>query len=449
MMNAAIGSALPTYFDYFQTDTPVLDGARRFLSVPLPQTAASAPPGQQPCTLSFGHTMNDIRDLRWFWETEGLPSLSGDGSIGIFPCHTSPVGASPDSLLSDAKTIAILRRNGSVDTSIRFAGFTGMRGSATGLRQAATVDGSEFWLGGIASFEYGVRYLPSARATRSIRILGQTVYPDGRYQPATVDLRSLSVYGSQVYMTSAFLTEPNRNGPAWPYTPWGGIERVGSYGALARTSTNLGTLLRGWSGRKNYHGFAFDANQVLWILEDGNVYEPVTADLAAAHFQPFALSDDNLPADADSGAAAGSSSNPLRPIYRRKSLATSIVRWAWNNNDVAWAEDAAVPRVTIMEALYTLVVRQEVVSRAAGTSMTVIYTVARKALYRVVPSQGTSLRLALAAPGQQFRGIMAAPDYSAGFSRSMSPTPFPTKSASATDTPPKSRTPSRTQKPRY
>jgi len=124
------------------------------------------------CTLSYGEV--SATSTSWWLETEGLPSLSaGRGDILLLPCHAAPVGASLRTILYSRKTIVQLGRSGRADTSVSFAGFTGLRGTATGIRQAATVDGRSFWVAGIARNEYGVRYVASRDATDSSRVYGQ------------------------------------------------------------------------------------------------------------------------------------------------------------------------------------------------------------------------------------------------------------------------------------
>jgi len=194
--NVPPGRALPTFWDFYDVNPKDVTPAEkkrpyRTISMPGSTTAmrgvTQALPGHQPCTLSYGYSTdtktpnNNATAILWFFETEGLVSSSLDRKMAIFPCHTSPVGTRMEGVLSDAKTIGILNGNLTVDTRILFSGFTGVRGTATGLRQAVTINGGEFWLAGIANFEYGIRFLSSPRATRSTRILGQTVYPDGHY----------------------------------------------------------------------------------------------------------------------------------------------------------------------------------------------------------------------------------------------------------------------------
>jgi len=446
----SIGSALPVFFDYY--DFADDSRQRPWMSVAVRRTSDA---GGNACTLSHGGTPT-ATSLTWFWDTEGLPSTAGDGSGVVLPCHTSPVGSRSDALLADAKTIAILRPNGSVDTSIRFIGFTGMRGTATGLRTAVTTNTREFWLAGIASSMYGVRYLANPRNTTTARVHGSLTRGDGSYQPATVDVRGLTLWSNQAYLTSAYVTEPNRNMPAVDdtnegLTPWGGIVRLGPYGVLARNTTRDSRLLRGMDGRRNMHGFAFTGPQELFVLEDINRYERVRMTAAAAQLAAFAapVSDEpGWPHAASSQALSISSSGTdvQRPMLARASLTTAIVRWAWAASPRGgdWKED--VPRKTyISDACYSLLVRKEAAGGtdlAAARTTTVVYTAGRTRIYRVVPETQAVTVFASAAGGTLFRGAVIAPVWNAAV------TPTRTRTRTRTRTPSKSRSRTRSSKPR-
>jgi len=438
----SVGSALPVFFDYYD----VADDSRQrpWHTVAVRRTSDA---GGNACTLSHGGTPT-ATSLLWFWDTEGLPSTAGDGSAVVLPCHTSPVGSRSDALLADAKTIAILRRNGSVDTSVRFTGYTGVRGTATGLRTAVTTNTREFWLAGIASSNYGVRYLANPRNTSSTRVHGSMTRGDGSYQPATIDVRGLTLWGSQAYLTSAYVTEPNRNMPALDdtnegLTPWGGIVRLGAYGVLARNTTRDSRLLRGMDGRRNMHGFAFAGPQELFVLEDINRYVRTPVAAAAAQLAGFAApvgGDPGWPNAASSQALSMSSSgtDAQRPLLARASLTTAIVRWAWmvSPRGGDWKED--IPRKAyINDACYSLVVRKEAAggaAPAAARTTTVVYTAGRAKLYRVVPETQAVTVLASAAGGTLFRGVAIPPSWGSGMSPSYTPTRSRTPSKSGTRT---------------
>ena len=118
------------YFDSFDTKSA------QWLTSPALFSDSAVARGRSACTLTFGDV--GPASTNWWAETEGLPSSPASTKDAVLlPCHTAPAGANVASILQSQKTIAILRRDGSVDTSIRFTGFTGMRGTATGLRQVA------------------------------------------------------------------------------------------------------------------------------------------------------------------------------------------------------------------------------------------------------------------------------------------------------------------------
>jgi hypothetical protein len=450
------------FFDYYDTaDSRPAASVRPWLSVPVKSTAGSSAAGaSQACTLAHGSTASD--SLLWFFDTEGLPSTAGDGSAVVLPCHTSPAGSRASTVLADAKTIAILRRNGIVDTTVRFTGYTGVRGTATGLRTAVTTNTREFWLAGIANANYGVRYLAGPRSNSTGRVLGAVTRADGSYQPATVDVRGLTLWGSQTYLTSAYTTEPNKNMPATDdvydgLTPWGGIVRIGQYGALMRNTTKDARLLRGMDGRRNMHGFAFAGPQELFIAEDVNRYVRTAGAVAVAQLAEFGTADAaneaGWPRTSSSQAMAMSAggTDPRRPLLARASLTTAVVRWFWSNAPTGseWKEDAG-RKVYINDACYSLVVRREVVAAAAAATAaggssaaratTVVYTSGRTKIYRVVPETRVVTVLASlpTAQGQLFRGVAIPPSWGAA----VTPTPTRTRTrAPASKSATRTRTP--------
>jgi hypothetical protein len=209
--NTAPGTALPVTYDLITWDFST------WRSVPLPKTT-SADGTRRACTLSYSAATNPSID--YYLDTEGLPSLAAvTKNFVVVPCHGSPPGASQRNLLWDTNTIAMLNIRAGIET-IPLAGFTGARGTQTGLRQAVTANGTEFWLTGVALNNYGVRWLPNRTSLNSIHIHGQTLYPNGRYQAGTYDSRALTMWGGELFMSSSWIAEPNENGNVYPYTPW-------------------------------------------------------------------------------------------------------------------------------------------------------------------------------------------------------------------------------------
>ena len=416
------GTALPVTLEF-------LDGAgATWLNVSLPTVSVA---GRQACTLSFG-ALGPTSTSYWL-DTEGLPSLAGSGDAVVLPCHTSPAGAPLGALLADAKTIAVLHRNGSADTSIRFTGFTGVRGTSTGLRTALTTNGREFWLAGIANSNSGLRYLAEPSRANTTRVHGSKFLDQSplRYEVGTLDLRGATLWGSQLYVTSSYAVEPNRNMPADQaayrgYTPWGGVVRVGELaGPLPRAATPEAALARGFDGRRSYWGFTFESPRALWILEDTSRYARAPAAAQAA----FTAAMDALAPSAAAAAAAAGEPAAARPVLYRASEGTAVVAWRWAPLLVRWVEDA--PRkVYLGEACYSLAARAEP-SRAPGGGgpVWVVYTTSRTRLFRVDTAAGTARVLRQAPDGQLFRGV-ALPPYvrqpqsvSPAVTRSKSPLP--------------------------
>jgi hypothetical protein len=360
------------------------------------------PGAPSACTLTFGAV--NPSSTSWWAETEGLPSVaSATQDAVVLPCHAVPAGSSVAAILQSHKTIAILRRNGSVDTAIRFAGFTGLRGTATGLRQVATLDArSEFWVAGIANSQYGLRYLSHPSRTNTSRIHGSVFWTSEvpvRYQPGSMDLRSLVLHGSQLYISSSYLVEPNRNMAFSPYSPWGGIVRVADYGVLARATTTESNLLKGFSGRRNLWSFHFEGTRSLYLLEDTTRYVKLgTATQASVEATLIATGRAPLLA-----AAQVAESASFRPMFTRSFVQTAVANWKWTVDQ--WVEESAATKTYINDGCYSMVGRAEAPrgAPASAAKQWAVYTTGRKALYRVNPAANTVAVVAAAPAGQLFR----------------------------------------------
>lgn len=141
----------------------------RFYSNPLPTQARGS---QAACTLSYGDVASPSSVTYWL-DFEGFPSLASNTRDRVFfPCHNLTAGSTARQLLNSSKTIADLNRAGRIDTSVSFFGFTGARGTQTGIKQVASQDGNSFYILGIANNNYGLRFLPSRSADRTGRIYG-------------------------------------------------------------------------------------------------------------------------------------------------------------------------------------------------------------------------------------------------------------------------------------
>ena len=105
--------------------------------------------GLAPCTLGVG-----VGD--WLYDTDGLPSNSADGLLAIAPCFTIPAGAPMRGALDVAKTISVLRSSGyATEAGLVLSYNTSY--ALGGVRQAATIDGSTYWLAGMGGLDWGFR----------------------------------------------------------------------------------------------------------------------------------------------------------------------------------------------------------------------------------------------------------------------------------------------------
>ena len=435
ILNTDVGTALSVHLDYVDRSGAV------WRTSSLPSSGAS------PCTLSHAQGALGPSSLSYWLETEGLPSLSSGNAAVVLPCHSSPAGAPQASLLSDQKTIAILALDGGTVTSLPFFGFLGARGSSTGMRQAVSTNAQEFWVGGIASSQFGLRYLASRTSNTTVRVHGSLWFPETppRYQAGSMDLRGVTLQGNQLYVTSSYVVEPNRNMEKPSYTPWGGVVRIGARGMIRRNQTYDGTLLRGFDGRRSFWTFLFEQTQSMWLIEDVGRYSRVST-LISTQADAAAMLDVNGMAPASKPEQPAAS----RPWFYRDSVGTAIVNWKWNNAAGGrWAEvNATKTYLPGGEAAYSLAGRLE--PQAGGIAMAwTLYTTTRSRLYRVRPAANTAgavevVRLAPA--GTIYRGV-ALPPYQDAPTASPSPTSSRTKlrppTPSSTATRSKSRKPRR------
>lgn len=416
--NAAPGTALPVFFDLVELATGLT-----WLSVPVPAAeGAGGSPDNNPCTLSVGPAEDGTPGSTrsdWYWETDGFATHDPAGRAAFFPCHAVPAGAAITRM--ERKSIALLWSNGTVDTSANFSAFTGARGSATGLHTALSQDLQSFWLAGVAEREYGLRLLPSRGASATTRIYGSTLYPTGRYQMGTVDLRGVAAFDGFLFMTSASaLSEP------------GALEHTvaaisGNAGPLPRgsVSSNDVATLRGLAGapQRNLWGIVFERNgRTLWALDDQTTYASV---------------DDPT------------RNTAMRPRFARTALRTALIKYTLSdvNGAPTWRQDARASMKIANEACYQLEARYSGI--ANGVFM--LYTASRSKLFEINTVTRVVRLVARATPGTQFRSVAIQPGFgtgqpraSSGLSGSRSPPP------SRTSTPSTSRTASRSRsrKPR-
>lgn len=430
VLNTVIGTALSVHLDYVDRSGAVC------------RTSSLPTRGASPCTLSHAQGALGPSSTSYWLETEGLPSLSSGNDTVVFPCHASPVGSPLASLLSDRKTIAILAQDGRTMTSSPFLSFVGARGSSTGIRQAVSTNSQEFWVGGIANTQFGLRYLASRASNRTTRVHGSLWFPEmpPRYQAGSMDLRGVTLLGSQLYVTSSYVVEPNRNMDKPSYTPWGGVVRIGKRSELKRNQTYDGALLSGFDGRRSFWTFLFEHTQSMWLVEDVGRYS--RASVAASNLANTAV----MLAVEMPSASLPNEPAAQRPWFYRDSVGSAIVNWKWYGGAGGgrWAEVATTKTyLPGGEAAYSLAGRME--PQASRAWAWTLYTTTRSRLYRVRPATRQVEVVRLAPAGTIYRGV-ALPPYQDASVPSRSSTSSRTKSRSPT--PSRSATRSKTRKPR-
>jgi trimeric autotransporter adhesin len=214
-------------------------------SFPLRSTTADGP--APACTL--GVTVAGTTSL-WRYDTDGLPSRSADGAVVVLPCFDIPAGDAM-SMTTD-KAIAVVAPSGTpayvrVDVTTYYGSYT-----PTGFLQAATVDGTAFWLSGMSISQWGFRYLAPGALT-SVSVLGES---DG--EPGYNDARGIAVFDGKLYGS----TTP-ADGAAQA-----GVFQIGAAG-LPTAATATWTMLPGvatpWT-------FAFENGTSLWASMDAVGY---------------------------------------------------------------------------------------------------------------------------------------------------------------------------------
>ena len=285
---------------------------------------------------------------------------------------------------------------------LRFRGFTGVRGTATGLRQATTQAGREFWVAGIAARNYGIVYFNAESPDNATVIHGArftTKQTPLQYEPATLDVRGLMVSQNQLIMSSSYLVERNRNMPStddfWASaTAWGGIIRVvdddDGQGA-PRTRTRQSRLATGFTGRRNFWTFIYEHPRSLWMLEDIGVYT-LASEAGVAAFQTAMQS---LTDQVTVGKTAG-------PVLMKGKPSTLIVNWQFNG--YRWREPAIQDKTRIRDACYSITGRNEA-TVPSELQRWIVYTASRTKLYRVNPQSRVVKVLLQAQSGYLFRGV--------------------------------------------
>ena len=238
--------AYPTYWDEYTTYVNEYQpdpAGYRIRSTANSQIAAS---GQQPCVLGIGSNA-------WLYDTDGLPSNSVNGYLAVAPCYTIPVGAEMDTALDFPKVISILRDDGLIIQSSPFNAYRETYAEG-GIRQVVTVNGSSYWLSGMGSNDWGVRYLESG-SNATLSISSDSVDAPGYY-----DTHGIAINNGQLFGTDSTLD-----------TNFGGIYSIGN--GLPTTAASS-TLLNGFSGASDgIWTFVFENVSSIWAAV---VQDPVT-----------------------------------------------------------------------------------------------------------------------------------------------------------------------------
>ena len=103
--------------------------------------------GVPACTLAVASSSNTAGDS-WFYGSDGLPSISADGSAAMLMCFDIDVGG--EMSMNAPKVVAVIHP----DRSVSYSGglsdaYIGIY-STPGIRQVASIDGATgFWMSGV------------------------------------------------------------------------------------------------------------------------------------------------------------------------------------------------------------------------------------------------------------------------------------------------------------
>jgi hypothetical protein len=194
--NAALGAvSTATYLEEFAPDGSPIQ------TIALPTAASGA---NMPFTLTGNGT------------TEGYISLSTNGQYLTMGGYGVAPGVATPSTPAGGRVVARIDMNGNIDTTTVLGDNSS---NNTGIiRSVASVDGTNFWIGGSA---LGVRYTTLGTTTKSTRVNTGT----------PTNIREVNIFNGQLYASSA-------NGT------YQGVGTIGT--GLPTDTTNTGTLLNGF-----------------------------------------------------------------------------------------------------------------------------------------------------------------------------------------------------------
>ena len=218
----------------------------------LRQTVAISPsaPGRY-CTLATGSG-------NWIYDHDGLPSNSENQLLALTICYNEAPGTVASLIgpggVDPGKTIVTLAWTGAVTVSapIYSLDYGGVV-FESGLRQAATVDGSAFWVAGEATSGYGFVYVPSlSNPAPLVQVAGATTA-----QPGWNDARAVVTYMGNLYGVDSSQD-----------AGWGGVFTIGT-GLPTTMGSPAATMLPGFSGTASLWTIVFQNATQLWAATDG------------------------------------------------------------------------------------------------------------------------------------------------------------------------------------
>ena len=203
------------------------------------------------CTLAAGSG-------NWIYDHDGFPSNSENRLLAVTICYNEAPGTAASLVgpggIDPGKTISILTWTGAVSYSLPIYGLAyGGVVFEAGVRQAATVDGSAYWVAGEATSGFGFTYIPSlSNPSPLVQVAGATLGQPGWNDARAVVTRAGLLYGVDSTQDLG----------------WGGVFTIGS-GLPTTMGSPAASLLPGFSGSASLWTFVFQNATQLWAATDG------------------------------------------------------------------------------------------------------------------------------------------------------------------------------------
>ena len=363
---ASSGVTQSVFFDEY---APGVANASLVQSIPLSTSV---------CTLAAGLAANN------WWDTEGLPTLSGNGQVVTLPCYRAPTGTLAQAGSSTPYTLASLSSTGALDTTTWVANTflfePASPGALLAVHNVATMNGTLYYLGAAPGFSCAscdggfFTALPQGAGQGANMVAGSTVGSPGYGDPRCLQFSNAAGRAEQLYGSAGAADAPQN-----------GVFALGP--ALSSLTSDLQSVMLAGTAPSGASPWTFVLENAtsVWVADD--------AHLASFNVRHFTL-----------GAAAGS-------------------KWG-SSGSFSWSTTSAVR---------SLCGRAET-SPAASF---VLYGTSDAALYRYTVATRTAAVLAPAPAGSLFRGVSLAPNKA-----TLTPTPTVTASHnfSPTRTSPATRT---------